>query len=207
MLAEVPLKILGLPFCGEPTDVDVGVVSLLESLFAGNKMLSLEVRTVKNLGCLSSDGVDSLLSLFGIAELDKAIAFAQLLALFGLVADLHALDLSELGEVLLKLRWEHRRVDVLDNDVAGDVHEVAVVQHGTDVVVVEHGVTLLLDCLTCRLLLIKLNNCRGFTFRPGFLVFDQADVAYLPVGFKEVVKLSLSHVYRQVGNVNRCFIL
>lgn len=73
--------------------------------------------------------------------------------------------------------------------------------------IIEHGVTLLLDCLTCRLLLVKLNNCCGFTFRPGFLILDQANVAYLPVGFKEVMKLSLGYGEWKVGYVNRCLIL
>jgi len=172
VFTEVTLEILGLPISGESTNVDVGVVALLFSLLAGNKVLSLKVRTVQNLRCLSSDSIDGLFGFLGVAELDKSIALAQLLALFRLVADLHALDLTELGEVLLKLRWDHGCVDVLDNDVAGDVHEVTVVQHGTDVVIIEHGMTLLLDCLVCRLLLVKLNNCCGFTLRPGFLVLD-----------------------------------
>jgi len=74
-------------------------------------------------------------------------------------------------------------------------------------VVIESRMTLLLDCPICRLLLIKLNNCGGFTLRLSLLVLDQANVAYLPVGFKEVVKFSLGHVDWQVSHVNRRFIL
>lgn len=103
MFAEVLLKILRFPFSRETTGVDVRVVPLLESLFAGDKVLSLEVGTVQNLRCLCRDGIYSLLGILSVAELDEAISLALLLALFGLVADLDALDLTELGEVLLKL--------------------------------------------------------------------------------------------------------
>lgn len=74
-------------------------------------------------------------------------------------------------------------------------------------VIIERGMTLLFYCSACRLLLIKLNNCGGFTLRPGLLVLDQANVANLPIGFKEVMKFSLGHVDRKVSDVNRRFIL
>lgn len=103
MLVKVFLKLFALPLCWESADVDVGVVELLEPLLPGHKMLCLEVGAVEDFASLSSDRVDSLLGLFGIAELDESIPFALLLSLFGFVADFHALDLAELGKVFLKL--------------------------------------------------------------------------------------------------------
>jgi len=49
VLAEVPFEILRCPVGREPTGVDVGVVSLLEALLAGDEVLSLEVRAAQNL--------------------------------------------------------------------------------------------------------------------------------------------------------------
>lgn len=127
MLAHVFLKLFALPLGWEAADVDVGVVALLESLLPGHEMLGLQAWAVEHFAGFSSYRIDSLFGLFGVAELDKSVSFARLLSLFGLVADFDALDLTELGEVFLKLCWDHRCVDVLNDDVASDVHEVAVV--------------------------------------------------------------------------------
>jgi len=127
VLAHVFLKLLALPLRWESADVDVGVVALLEALLPGHEVLCLQTGAVEHFAGLSSDRIDGLFGLFGVAELDKSISFARLLALFGFVADFDALDLTELGEVFLKLCWDHRCADVLNDDVASDVHEVAVV--------------------------------------------------------------------------------
>lgn len=103
MFVEVSLQVFRLPISGESTDIDVGIITLLESLLTGHKVLCFQIRAVQNLRRFGCYGVDSFLSLLGIAELDKAIAFAHFLALFGFVADFDALDLTELGEILLKL--------------------------------------------------------------------------------------------------------
>lgn len=105
MLGHILLKILGLPFSWESSDVDVGIVALLESLLSGYEMLCFEVWTVENFRCFCGDSIDGLLRLVGIAELHKSISFAQFLALFILIADLDALNLTELGKIFLKLGW------------------------------------------------------------------------------------------------------
>jgi len=103
VLAHVFLKFLGLPISWEASDVDVGIVTLLESLLSGYEMFCFEAWTVENFRCCVSNSVDGLLGLLGIAELHKSISFAQLLALFRLIGDLYALHLTELGKILLKL--------------------------------------------------------------------------------------------------------
>jgi len=102
VLTHVFLEFFALPLGRETTDVDVGVVALLEPLLAGHKVLCLEVWAVEHFAGLTGDSINCLLGIFGIAELDKSISFALLLALFGFIADFDALDFSELGKVLLK---------------------------------------------------------------------------------------------------------